>query len=148
MLAEEQRLLEDFELCKITPSAWTHETHLRVGILHLHKFGFLEGLCRLRSGIIILNKSQQVQNTGRSGYHETLTVFWCRLIWLVIERDAKRSSAEVQDLFLQSGLADKQVPLYFYSETRLNSVEARVLFLEPDLQELNKAWVDGHWNKL
>jgi hypothetical protein len=59
---------------------WTHVAHLRVGLWHVRRFGEIGALTALRERIPAYNEAVGTANTDSSGYHETLTVFYVRLI--------------------------------------------------------------------
>ena len=72
---------------------WTHEAHLRVGLLHLLRYPPGESLDRLRVGIREYNEAVGVRNTDSSGYHETITRFYVERIAVFLE-GADRSRTE------------------------------------------------------
>ena len=63
-------------------------------------------------------------------YHETITVLWMRLLAGVKARGASGELAEV--LLAHPALADKDLPLQYYSRDRLFGDEARAAWVEPD----------------
>ena len=68
-------------------------------------------------------------------YHETITVAWMILLDEVRARvPADADLADATRLF--PALADKDLPLRFYSRDRLSSDEARMGWLAPDLAPL------------
>lgn len=123
-----------FEAATIPLEGWTHREHVRVAFLYLRALPFEEALDRLRSGIRALNRANGVQGTPTSGYHETVTVAWARVIAAAIAAD----SAPDFDAFakLHAGLLNKQLLRSYYSKERLLSPEARSSFVEPDIEAL------------
>jgi len=71
-----------------------------------------------------------------NGYHETITIFFLRLIagYLKTHGDGKSIAKMVNALY--AGRASKESPLVYYSLGRLSSAEARASFVEPDLRPL------------
>jgi len=126
--------LSEFESAAIPRDRWTHREHLRVAFLYLRDLPFADALVRLRSGIQALNRANGVRDTATSGYHETLTVAWARVVASVVERGA----AEDFDSFAQRNpsLLDKHVLGAYYSNERLFASEARATFVEPDIAPL------------
>ena len=59
---------------------WTHAAHLCVGAWHVDRFGADEAIARLRVGIRALNDQHGTPNTATSGYHETITIAYARLL--------------------------------------------------------------------
>ena len=68
-------------LARTLPKAeWTHQAHLAVGAWHVDRYGPDEALTRLRDGIRALNDSHGTINSASSGYHETITRAYVRVI--------------------------------------------------------------------
>src|ERR1700694_1395200 len=80
MTASLSTFLEAFESGTLPKAEWTHAAHLKMACLYLHRMSFEEALVRIRRGIRHYNECQGVENSATSGYHETLTVFWCRIV--------------------------------------------------------------------
>jgi hypothetical protein len=132
-------LVEKFNRQTLVKEEWTHDLHLLVGIWYVKNFDFFDAVCRLKSGIILLNNSHKNENTGNSGYHETLTVFWASVIFYYIELKEENSDIEeIVNGFLQSPLADKNLPFEFYTRENLLSGEYRALYREGDKKLLNR----------
>lgn len=130
------RLAREFTDRSLPCEEWTHEAHLRVGLWHVVRYGETEALDRLRRGIRSYNGVCGVENTDTSGYHETTTRFYVKLIGHFL---ATRDTGEPIDSLshdLISALGDKQLPFDYYSRERLMSVEARRAWLEPDLRPM------------
>jgi hypothetical protein len=66
-------------------------------------------------------------------YHETITLFWVRLLAL-----AREASGETLEKLVATNpqLLEKNFPLAYYSRERLFSDKARTMWLEPDLKPL------------
>jgi hypothetical protein len=128
-------------LAKTLPKpAWTHVAHLRVGLWHVRRLGEAAALRALRERIRAYNEAVGTANTDSSGYHETLTVFYVRLIADFLERsgaEADRADEELEaSLIAQCGARD--LPLEYYSRDRLFSVEARRAWVTPDLKPIGE----------
>ena len=74
-------------------------------------------------------------------YHETITVLWMRLLADVKARGASGELADV--LRAHPALADKELPLQYYSRERLFSDEARAAWVEPDRHAPSVGSVDS-----
>ena len=116
---------------------WTHEAHLTVAIWHLRNYDLLEATCLLRSGIISYNLSTGSKNTGSEGYHETLTLFWVSIIDFYVTRQISKTLLETCNNFLNSTLADKALPFYFYEKQNILSAKARAYFIPSDKTPVN-----------
>ena len=96
------------------------------------------GLHVMSVGIQRLNEAHGVPLTPTGGYHETLTRLWFQLVARAVESTGLSRQPMSQKLLQKvlDGLDDKQLPLRYYSRERIMSWEARVGWLEPDLQPL------------
>ena len=117
-------------------SAWTHEAHLIVALWHLTQYSVDEATCLLRARIINYNKAVGTENSGNSGYHETLTLFW---IWVISQYLVTRKGnlGELTHTFIHSKYADRKLALSFYNKSTIFSVSARARWVEPDLRPLD-----------
>ena len=137
-----ESLAAQFSSCTLPKDAWTHEAHLTVGLWHVQRFGPLDALERLRTGIRRLNDSHGTPNSDSRGYHETITRAYVQLLSQFLEACSPESSLDARvSRMLASPLADRQAMLRFYSHDRLMSVDARRSWLEPDLAPLSATGV-------
>jgi UDP-3-O-[3-hydroxymyristoyl] glucosamine N-acyltransferase len=104
------QLHERFSNQSLSKSEWTHEAHLLVALSFLKNHNLYEALCRLKAGIILLNRAHQTTNNGNGGYHETLTVFWSNIIDLFIRMNPDTGIMETAELFFTSKLTDRSLP--------------------------------------
>lgn len=123
-------LYQQFCQRRIPVEEWTHQAHLRVAWAHLERFSEAEALARLRKGIPLLNQVHGVKNSDTSGYHETLTVFWVRILSLFRQQPGA-CEAEMLGRF-----GHRDFVLQYYSRELLGSPESRRLWCPPDLGPL------------
>lgn len=131
------QLAGKFDNRTLSKEDWTHEAHLTVAIWYLSTFDFFEALCRIKSGIIILNHVHGTANTGRSGYHETLTIFWSKVIHEYISLNREAPVEQLVNGFLGSPLANKNLPFEFYEKAILLSSGPRSVYSDPHLKEFD-----------
>jgi hypothetical protein len=135
---EEVNLLaKAFEERTLPKAEWTHAAHLVVGLYYCSQnpLGVAKNL--MSDGIYWLNDAHGTANTETSGYHETLTVFWLRTIANHLEKVGRdKGLAELANNLLAT-FNDPRLPLAFYSRERLFSVEARLNYVEPDLDDFS-----------
>ena len=129
-------IVDGFRNKTLPAKEWTHEAHLITGLWHVAHLGHEKALAEMRVGIRTYNESIGGMNTDSGGYHDSITVFW---IWLLNEfwyrySDEQQSFEEVGNLFLRSKYCDRGTALLFYSKDFLFSKEARLGFVEPDIQ--------------
>jgi hypothetical protein len=117
---------------------WTHAAHLAVGAWYVHRFGPEEAIARLRSGIRALNDRHGTPNTDTSGYHESITVAYVRLIDRFLSTGELSDSLEsrLPDL-LRGPLADRAFLFRFWSREVLMSPSARASWTPPNLSPLD-----------
>jgi hypothetical protein len=124
--------LAAFEAAVIPAERWKHRDHVRVAFLYLRALPFAVAVEQLRSGIRALNRAHGGVDTLTSGYHETLTVAWARLVAAAIAQ-----ADPVLDFAMfaaaQPALLDKALLRAHYTSALMLSPEARASFVEPDL---------------
>jgi hypothetical protein len=120
--------------------AWTHVAHLRVGLWHVRRLGETRAVAALRERIRAYNEAVGTANTDSSGYHETLTVFYVRLIADFLEPTTAATDGADEDLEarLIEYCGARDLPLEYYSRDRLLSVEARREWVPPDLKPIGE----------
>jgi ribosomal protein S18 acetylase RimI-like enzyme len=123
------RRFHDRTLCH---AQWTHAAHLRIAWLHLARYELDEAHLRMRAGILRLNAAHGLVETPQRGYHETLTRAWLRLVAAARRRGLGPDSMSA----LADPALERNAPLAFYSRDRLFSLEARAMYVPPDLAEL------------
>ncbi len=130
-------LVRRFEDCTLPREEWTHAAHLTVALWHLLQFDWPEAVARVRRGIKRYNAAHGILTTPTGGYHETLTLFWLRVVrtFLEAERNEARALVHLANELITS--ADKGLPLAHYTRERLFSPEARAAWVEPDLKPLD-----------
>ena len=111
---------------------WTHAAHLRMAWMHLARYPRDEAHLLMRVGIIRLNAVHGLVETAQRGYHETITRVWLRLVAAARGRDACADSRA----FIAAHGLERELPLRYYSRERLFSLEARTIYVAPDLAEL------------
>lgn len=126
-----------FVACRVPKPEWTHLAHLAIGMCHIHTYGADEALTRLRLGIRRLNDSHGTLNSETSGYHETITRAYVRLLAQFFDAcPSAMPLAERVSRLIASPLAEKEALLEFYSRELLMSPEARASWVEPDIMPL------------
>jgi hypothetical protein len=136
-------LAEQFGACRLSKREWTHQAHLAVGLWHVSRFGPDCALAMLRTGIRRLNDSHGTVNSDTSGYHETVTAAYVRLLDRYLAAgDRTLHLRERCAAVLASRLADRDVLLRFYSKAVLMSPTARREWVEPDVAPLTlEGWL-------
>ncbi len=129
-------LVDGFERCTLPKEAWTHRAHLEVALWYASRLPPARALEAMRAGIQRFNAAHGGVTTPTSGYHETITRAYMRLIQRFAREDRGDGgwTARVERLMERHG--EKDHLLRYYSRDRLMSPEARFGWVEPDLLPL------------
>jgi hypothetical protein len=130
-------LAKAFEERTLPKSEWTHAAHLVVGLYYCyhHPLGVAKNL--MSDGIYWLNDAHGTPNTETSGYHETITIFWLRTVANYLEKTGRDAGLAALANGLIAFCSDTNLPLKYYSRERLFSTEARMNYVEPDLEDFS-----------
>src|ERR1700692_3124272 len=78
--AEIDTFIAAFEDGTLPKTRWTHSAHILTGACYVHAFGERPAIDRMRRNVSAYNIAVGGQNTPPSGYHETVTVLWIKLL--------------------------------------------------------------------
>jgi hypothetical protein len=111
---------------------WTHAAHVAVCAYHAWPDVALDDLvATMRAGIRAYNDAVGTANTETSGYHETLTRFWCeRVRERLIEAPPAGRLAAVQAVVAALGDA-RSLHTRYYDFDIVGSREARRIWVPP-----------------
>ncbi|MBD2742292.1 hypothetical protein [Coleofasciculus sp. FACHB-1120] len=136
-VGEIENLIAAFENCTLPRSEWDHHAHLTVAVWYLTRYSEAEATNCIRDRIQHYNKVNGIQTTNDRGYHETITLFWIRIISRYLSIAGKDFSiVDIANAFIKI-YGKKSFPLQYYSRDRLMSWQARITWLEPDLKPLD-----------
>lgn len=136
-MLDDASFLAAFEDCSLPHRDWSHRAHVRVAFLYLSRCGLPDALGRMRSGIQTYNSVHGVEDGPRSGYHETTTCAFMRLINHVArQRGPFRDSRQFCER--NPELLDRRVLLCYYTRDRIMQPQARIRFVEPDVAPLDR----------
>ena len=133
---EIEALIRGFESGTLARPQWTHSAHLTVACWYLVCYTEPEATRRIRAGIQRYNESQGIVTTKDSGYHETMTLFWTRMVRQYLSGELLNRSLVTLINDMAARYADRKIPFEYYSRDRLMSWEARANWAEPDLKPL------------
>lgn len=129
--AEISELVRAFETCEIHPAEFKHYQHLAVALWYLKHHSYEAASEKMRGGIQRLAAAY-----GKTGYHETITVFWLKVVRDFLRKAESRATIFELANEVASHYGHKNVIAEYYSEELLASVKAKNEWLEPDLKEL------------
>ena len=118
-------------------SGWTHGAHLLTGACYVHGLGREAALERMRVCVRRYNESVGGKNTETSGYHETITVMWIRLLDGLRREVGAMERAEFAQLAVERFVGEKDVYKRYYDFDVVGSVEARREWVAPNLMALD-----------
>jgi hypothetical protein len=133
--AEVLDLVREFETCTLPKPRWDHRAHLTVALWYATRLEADEALDTVRRGIHRLNEACGVVSTPTSGYHETITRFYMRVVRHFVEQEPAGDWATRANRLLER-YGERKLPLRHYTESRLMSPAARAEWVEPDLMPL------------
>lgn len=134
-----QLIASQFSEKSLPKSEWTHLAHLAVAFAELDsEQEFEKTLDSLRRKIKAYNLSVGTPNSDDSGYHETLTVFWLRVVLAFHSENSPCTSEELYRKFIGTSFALPNLPSLFYSKELLFSRQARHHWVNPDLLPLTE----------
>ena len=131
---EDDALLKAFEACELSSAAWVHKTHVRVAFIYCSCLELTEAIKCMREGIQALNAVLATSRSG-TGYHETITQAFMKLIHAALQHDGCCENSE-EFCTRHPALLDPTILQRYYSTDRLRSPDAKRIFLEPDLAGL------------
>jgi hypothetical protein len=132
---DDEALWSGFRERSLTQTAWNHHAHVRVAWMHLASWPAVDDAhLRIRAGIIRLNAAHGLEETPERGYHETLTRVWIATVAALRKLDAKGDSRAFVEHHAPA--LGKEAPLRHYTRERLFSLEARAVFVAPDVAPL------------
>jgi hypothetical protein len=134
--AEILRLVRELEACTLPRACWTHQAHLTVALWYLLRHDEAKATKLIRARIKRYNKSQGIETTPTGGYHETITLFYIRVIRRFLSAAKPDCTLVALANSLVAACGDKNLPLLYYSRERLMSVQARSRWVEPDRNAL------------
>ncbi|MCD9187934.1 MAG: hypothetical protein LUM44_16045 [Pyrinomonadaceae bacterium] len=135
---EIESVIRKFEDCSLPKAEWTHAAHLTVGLYYCfhNPFGIAKNV--MTDGIYRLNDAHGTPNTETSGYHETLTVFWMKMLASFAETNKDEKNLRLLTNKMLGFYDDARLPFKYYTRERLFSVEARFNYIEPDLADFTE----------
>lgn len=133
---EMEAFIAAFEAGRLAKERWTHAAHILGGAWYVHALGREAALTHMRQRIRAFNESVGGKNTDTSGYHETITVFWIRLLALELVANPQPDRATFVTQAVEHFAPQRDIFTRYYSFDVLKSTDARRAWIAPDLQPL------------
>lgn len=115
-------------------SDWTHAAHFAAAIWLLAHHPEIDARVAMPEMIRAYNAVTGVANTDSSGYHETITQASLRAARAFLLERLRHPLFLVCNELMSSPLGKPEWLLTYWSRARLFSIEARRVWVEPDIQ--------------
>jgi hypothetical protein len=125
--------LAAFEGCTLPKERWTHGAHLLTGACYVHGLGQAAAIEKMRACVRRYNEAVGGKNTETTGYHETITIAWIKLLDGFRREAGDAGRAEFARLAVERFADDKEIFRGYYDFDLVESVEARRSWIEPTL---------------
>ena len=132
---EIRAVVTGFELCTTGKEDFKHRDHLTVAVWYLRDSTVTEAFLRMREGLFQFLDHHGV---GREKYHETLTIFWLKLVQVVMGEVSNPTYLVETTNTVVERLADTRIVFEYYSEELLWSPDAKRSWVEPDRKAIHK----------
>lgn len=119
--------------------AWTHAAHVAMAAYLAFDYVPEAAFARMKTGILHHNTSVGTVNTEDSGYHETLTRFWCATVGEFVRGGGFGSRLEAVRAAVSRFGEDRELPKAFYSFDLVRDRKARREWILPDRKPQAKA---------
>jgi len=135
---DDREFLAQFENRTLPFAQWTHRAHVKVAFLCLRELGFDAAMERIRGNIKAYNAVNNVPETETSGYNETTTHAFLRLVDATMRAYGSAIPTPDADAFCDAHpqLLHRHALRLFYSPQRRMHPDAKTRFVEPDLAPL------------
>jgi hypothetical protein len=130
---EIESVVRGFESCTTAKDDFSHASHLTVAVFYLYNLSETEATEKMRAGLLrFLNH----HGIGPAKYHETLTVFWIKILRaFLVQLDPETPLLEMTNKSLER-FSDSHLVFDYYSTAVLQSNEARAAWRNPDIKQL------------
>jgi hypothetical protein len=126
-----------FEAGTLPKERWTHGAHLLTGACYVHGLGQTAAIEKMRACVKRYNEAVGGKNTETSGYHETITIAWIKLLDGLRREAGDVGRAEFARLAVERFAGDKEIFGRYYDFDLVGSIEARRSWVEPTLAQFD-----------
>lgn len=125
----DKQFVEDFEHCRLNPSWFNHEAHLRLAYIYIHNLGPRKAAEKVCESILQFDR---VFGSGEK-FHKTITI---ASIGVLSHFMGKAKSADFRSLineFPQLKFEFKRLLLSHYSSRLLSDISSKTHYYQPDV---------------
>ena len=135
--SETSSFLAAFEDGSLPKARWTHAAHIFTGACYVHSFGESAAIARMRERVSAYNVAVGGQNTATSGYHETITLFWIKILAKAMEEATQLSGdrsarSQFAHACVERFVGQKSIYADYYDFDLVASAEARQIWMAPN----------------
>src|SRR5271167_1567039 len=134
---EIDEFLAAFEAGTLPKERWTHGAHLLTGACYVHALGEAAAIDKMRRCIPRYNEAVGGKNTEMSGYHETITVMWIKLLARLRREAGEMERRAFASLAVERFEGEKDVFRRYYDFDVVNSAEARRGWVPPTIESFD-----------
>lgn len=131
-MASAFKTVRAFQKGKLPMQEWNHRAHLTVAAFYLQGTTEASVLAKMRTDIQRFNLGHGLYTTPEGGYHESMTRFW--IAWVKTTMAKVGADSDIETLVEHCG--DKDSIYEYYTRTVLDSWDARIGWVSPDLKQL------------
>ncbi len=133
---EIDEFLTAFESGTLPKERWTHAAHLLVGACYVHRLGQSSAVNHMRKCVRRYNEAVGGKNTATSGYHETITIFWIKVLDALLLNAQPIARAEVAALAVERFAPQRDLFRRFYDFDLIASNVSRAVWIPPTYEEI------------
>jgi hypothetical protein len=133
--------LAAFEAGTLAKERFTHTGHLLTGACFVHMLGEAEAIGHMRLCVRRFNEAVGGQNTDTGGYHESITVFWIKILAALHAEDPSLPRAQFAALAVDRYRNRRDLFREFYDFDLVASTEARRNWIPPTLKQIVAAQI-------
>lgn len=133
---EIDEFLAAFEAGTLPKERWTHGAHLLAGACYVYRLGQVAAIDHMRTCVRRYNEAVGGKNTATSGYHETITVFWIKVLDALLLNAQPIARADFSGLAVERFRPQRDLFRRFYDFDVIASTEARAAWIPPTREEI------------
>jgi hypothetical protein len=133
--------LAAFESGTLPKERWTHAAHLLTGACYVHRLGQSTAIHHMRTCVRRYNEAVGGKNTATSGYHETITVFWIKVLEALLRHAQPIARPQFAALAVERFASQRDLFRRFYDFDVVASIEARAEWIPPTREEIEDSAV-------
>jgi hypothetical protein len=123
--------LAAFEAGALPKERWTHAAHILTGACYVHAVGEAVAIDTMRLRVSRYNEAVGGRNTDTSGYHETITIGWIKLLRNLLHESGPIGRAPFAARAVERYANNRSALAAYYDFDLPGSVEARRAWVPP-----------------